>query len=69
MKLTLIICVLAAIAIIFNLKLLGGLVGLFLIFCALFGIGDFIHDCCDGHGFSVRGQMRRQREGKSWIKL
>jgi hypothetical protein len=68
MKLVLILAALAAIAIVFNIKLLGGLVLAFIIFCSLFGFADFIHDCFDGHGFSIKGQMRRQREGKSWIK-
>ena len=57
------VLLLAAIAItawIFDFKWLGALVFYFLIACALWGVGDFIRDCGDGYGFSMRGQMRRQ---------
>jgi hypothetical protein len=59
MRTVLILAVLAVTAKIFDLKWLGGLIALFLLGCALFGVGEFLHDCCDGYGFSIRGQMRR----------
>lgn len=65
MRTILIIAALAAASKIFDLKWLGGLIALFLIGCALFGVGDFLRDCCDGHGFSVRGQMQRAAERRT----
>jgi hypothetical protein len=68
MRIALILCALAAVAVVFHSRWLGSGVLVFIIFCALFGLADFIHDCFDGHGFNIKGQMRRQGKGKSWIK-
>ena len=35
------------------------LFGWFIIGASLFGLADFIKDCFDGYGFSIRGQMKR----------
>ncbi len=44
---------------VFNIRWLGMLVFLFILGCALWGVGEVIHDSFDGYGFTVRGQMRR----------
>ena len=69
MRIMLILASTTALAILFNLKWIGDIVLLFIVGCALFGFADFIHDCFDGYGFSIKGQMKRAAKGTSWIKL
>lgn len=59
MRIVLILAALAITARILDWKWLGCLIFLFLFGCAIFGVGEFIHDCFDGYSFSIRGQMRR----------
>jgi hypothetical protein len=65
MRIVLILAALAILARLFDQRWLGVLVFLFILGCALFGVGEFLRDCFDGHGFSVRGQMRRAAEQRT----